>query len=351
MVIREYPTLTKLQENRFWAKVRKTNSCWKWTAALSGKSGVVRIASVNYDARRVALHLVGRTMYGGYVSNSCENDICVKPDHLVVKDYKGSVDPELIVRLYEEGRSMQSIADQMGFSSHTGILRHLRKAKVTSRKNNDPGYLKHSYDHDFFRHVSPPRAYWAGYIAADGHLQWTPKNGDYCVRIGIDKNDRELLDRLCWDASLSQEVALRTRKNKKTGLPETYAYLEVRGKEWVNTLSTSPYWIPFGKKSDKLIPPTGLDEACAWSFVRGYFDGDGCTTVDGRIGLSSASLPLLEWMVRDVFGSHHAISEGKGAWSSRIGGPTLPGIVKKLYADSTPTTRLGRKYDRLKHLL
>lgn len=75
-------------EVRFWAKVRRTEGCWLWTASLDGKgygqfhdesTGKVR----NLRAHRVAYELVfGPIPKGMCILHICDCPQCVNPDHL-----------------------------------------------------------------------------------------------------------------------------------------------------------------------------------------------------------------------------------------------------------------------------
>jgi hypothetical protein len=73
-------------EERFWAKVDKTDSCWLWTAGASegyGRFRVSRPTRRTLAAHRVAYEwLVGPIPDGLQLDHLCRNPSCVNPDHL-----------------------------------------------------------------------------------------------------------------------------------------------------------------------------------------------------------------------------------------------------------------------------
>jgi hypothetical protein len=69
---------------RFWAKVRKTDDCWEWTGSRNGRG----YGQIFWNGRTMGSHRVvwelthGPIPDGHWVSASCGNYICCRPDHL-----------------------------------------------------------------------------------------------------------------------------------------------------------------------------------------------------------------------------------------------------------------------------
>lgn len=75
--------MTTIRE-RFWAKVRRGDGCWEWTAARSAAGyGWFKGAAGPELAHRVAWRLErGEIQAGLFVLHRCDNPRCVRPDHL-----------------------------------------------------------------------------------------------------------------------------------------------------------------------------------------------------------------------------------------------------------------------------
>jgi len=74
-------------EDRFWAKVQKTDSCWLWTAAVT-ESGYGRYKVRSYT-HVLAHRWVWENVYGSipdglFVCHHCDVPSCVRPSHLFV---------------------------------------------------------------------------------------------------------------------------------------------------------------------------------------------------------------------------------------------------------------------------
>jgi hypothetical protein len=75
----------KTPEERFWAKVNKTEDCWLWTAGLNQVGyGHFCLEKKPVKAHRISLEWsLGRPIGEGLVArHKCRNRNCVNPEHL-----------------------------------------------------------------------------------------------------------------------------------------------------------------------------------------------------------------------------------------------------------------------------
>lgn len=78
--------LESLLKDRFWSKVKKTDSCWNWTGHLvRGGYGryIVALGSKPIPAHRVSYQLTfGEIPKNLVIDHLCRNPKCVNPEHL-----------------------------------------------------------------------------------------------------------------------------------------------------------------------------------------------------------------------------------------------------------------------------
>ncbi len=162
---------------------------------------------------------------------------------------------------------------------------------------------KYSLDReDFFEIIdSPEKAYWLGFIAADGGLRSPEHGGGRRLTLNLSAKDKSHL--ILLNSVLGSSRPLRRWKSKG---PNGGYRLSISSAKMCRDLESHGI-IP--RKTFSLEPPTGIPSRLNLHFIRGYFDGDGSVYVHKRSGrirakITSASLGILEWIQEIVgFGS------------------------------------------------
>lgn len=90
--------LTQPVEALFWAKVNRTGDCWLWTAGVWNSGyGQFSVRAGKGQRRVVGAHVYSYELANGPVPagleimHSCDNPLCVRPDHLSVGTHTENV--------------------------------------------------------------------------------------------------------------------------------------------------------------------------------------------------------------------------------------------------------------------
>lgn len=108
-------------EERFWEKVRKTDSCWEWIGAIS-RSGYGTFW-VSRKRGWVSAHRFSWSIHHGplakgachpmspIVMHSCDNKICVRPDHILLGSFLENT-LDMLAKGRAAGAPRKTTADQ-----------------------------------------------------------------------------------------------------------------------------------------------------------------------------------------------------------------------------------------------
>lgn len=96
-------------EQRFWARVTKTDSCWNFAVTKGLKYG-----QIWFDGRFVLAHRLSYELYVGpiqeglLVCHRCDNPTCVRPNHLFLGTYQDNRDDCMRKDRYARGTGMHA---------------------------------------------------------------------------------------------------------------------------------------------------------------------------------------------------------------------------------------------------
>ncbi len=128
---------------------------------------------------------------------------------------------------------------------------------------------KYPYNKKCFSELNKDSAYWIGFWSADGYIL---KNRLHLV---LSEKDIDVLHK--WKGFIcSPDRPIRKFDN------HGYPAAEVRIRSWELVKSIEKYKLHINKPDRGRLHIDLLQESIRKHFVRGYFDGDGCFTVDKR---------------------------------------------------------------------
>lgn len=250
-------------------------------------------------------------------------------------------------------RGVNSIGRDVGVAGIT-IQRYLKKWGVSIRNLTEAmqelrGY---SVNDDYFKTQSHDMAYILGLIASDGCVS---KNTNH-IHIDLQESDEEILYKI--KDALSFEGPIQHYTNN-SGC--NYSRLKICSKTIKQDLEH--YGIT-PQKTFKLEPPFFLEKQYYISYIRGYFDGDGCiwTKYGDRLKynwyICGARKNVIEWIynvllnnygiVSYLHTSSRTLSQGDKFYSIQVyKKDTIQRIFDILYVPNS--LHLERKYNKMKN--
>ena len=141
-----------------------------------------------------------------------------------------------------------------------GFYTPTRKHKIT--KNN-------CYNQNFFSKIdSHDKAYFLGFLMADGYICTTPYNKQ--IGIGIQTKDKYILE--YYKNLIGKKLNIKQYKNSsKLTITSTIMYSDLTKLGFIENKSHNDYHFP------------DIPDEFKSSFICGYFDGDGCITIKYNI--------------------------------------------------------------------
>lgn len=192
-------------------------------------------------------------------------------------------------------------------------------------------------DHHYFSILNEENCYWAGFIAADGSLPIARKQ----MVINLATCDEKHLENFRQCLRFEGQVYYREYNNIN------YVSILVPSKQIYQDLQTNFNITP--QKSLTLCPPILTNEALIRSFIRGYFDGDGC--LSNSISFAGTE-QFLTWVRKQLTiytnrSINQRLRKADNIYILEYGGRLQKNLILDwLYQNSNPSTRLGRKYDK-----
>ncbi|WJJ55301.1 hypothetical protein QB910_000057 [Dabrowskivirus KKP3916] len=259
-----------------------------------------------------------------------------------------------IIRLYSvEKLSCNKIAPMFNMtvpSVHKRLVKH--GVKTRSNKENSRKYF---CDEDFFEVIdTEDKAYWLGFIYADGYVSSNRKYGQKVVGLLLSNEDYDHVRK--FNSSIKSSYPIKTYESLNTfgerEYTSSYARVVITSDKMFNDLvdkGVVEHKTNVLKFPSVDILPVDLQR----HFIRGYFDGDGCITWTGneisRVNLKIVGTPEFIKGMLDASGVTARI-ELRYKDRDNVVTAVLArkhGLIKFLdYMYKKSSIHLGRKYNK-----
>ena len=253
-----------------------------------------------------------------------------------------------IFNLYQKERwGMRKIGQKFNVSNKV-IKRVLTEANIETKNDNH----RYHANFDYFKNIdSDEKAYWLGFLAADGCVYVRPENAT--VFINIHSKDRVHLEK--FNKSIESDYPIKdivTSAGFSNNTP--MSRLAVNSKKMAQDLidkNVTP------RKSLTLQPPN-ISELYYLPFIAGYFDGDGSISCsqDGKTYHMSilGTREILEWIKENLNWQDASLrkrrDDDKNNFYISCGGTNKPYKLISTFYEKSPIhlDRKFKKYNDLK---
>ena len=243
---------------------------------------------------------------------------------------------KFIISEYKKGTSLSALGKD--FNVHYGSIRQLLRRNGVTTLGNKQGYPRN--EHYFSSVNQPEKAYWLGFLYADGCVH---KNSN---EISLTLKDGEHLEKFKQAIGAVNHTVGSYIDNRWESKPRMYTF-SIKDRQ-LQTDLIALGCVP--AKSLILNSFPNIPRDFVSHFLRGYFDGDGSIhwlngTNNFRLSFVGTKEFLLE--IKKELNLNMTISQNSGNKSFYLqiaGRQQVPRVLDYLYKDSEESTRLNRKY-------
>lgn len=231
-----------------------------------------------------------------------------------------------MVKKYKEGSTMQALAIEYNVTNK--VIKNRLESAGVEIKTNAEQQRKHFFNEEFFSTIdTEAKAYWLGFIFADGCVHGTRKD----ISIALSLSDRAHLEKFAADIEYSGPGLVSDHKSVFADVDILSSKVSLRSEKMWNDL-VSHGCLP--NKSLDCGPPIGLPEKFTMDFIRGVIDGDGYISKAGFPSVEIVgSHPLLLWIAQKL--GMDSPRPHKSVWRIRASGKRAKEIAVSTYENST----------------
>lgn len=155
--------------------------------------------------------------------------------------------------------------------SKSAVQTRCRKLGLIKSK---PSFKKKLNSNYFETIDTEEKAYWLGFICADGCVAFNKSSNAYVFKITLQERDQDHLRKFIMAINGEFDVNLKKAKLNFDGIYKEYNTCEVSFKDKKFTSDLLQYFST--NKTEYLRMPNQIPSALLRHFIRGFSDGDGC---------------------------------------------------------------------------
>lgn len=252
-----------------------------------------------------------------------------------------------IINEYKKNPQTGIIASQFGVTKEA-IRALLKRNGIHVLSAYEYGVRNNPRNIKAFAENTRAEAYWLGFLYADGNVRDSNE-----IQINLQESDKDHLKKFRTFLKAENNVITETTKRTPDQIYKG-VHFSIRDKYIANNLKARGC-IP--RKSLILTFPNeeAVPKKYIWDFIRGYFDGDGCLSIDKRsnnflidfVGTYEFLLGIKEYSGKNNIKIEKIGNENSNTYRFRLSGNNnIKDFITKMYENSTEETRLDRKYQK-----
>jgi hypothetical protein len=201
-------------------------------------------------------------------------------------------DKDQLKELYEKYKSQKKVAEVLNCDYKT-IARWMKKFEIESVGTQ--GARRHDFNHNYFQSIdTEEKAYWLGFIMADGCVYKGSDGRSYRLQINLQGKDRQVLE--LFQKAIGSNYKISDKKVGNADVSQLKVNSTIMCMDLVN-LGVVP-------RKSLVCKMPDLDHKMVPHFIRGLFDGDGC--ISGYIRADSPNKKVWSF---SLAGSQHILDD------------------------------------------
>lgn len=231
-------------------------------------------------------------------------------------------------------------------TSKSAIDRYIKKYNIHTEGRSRLNESKLKFDINYFDEIDEKKAYWLGFIAADGCL----KNN----KVSLVSKDREMIEKFQYDLHSEHKLSIVTIFDKRTKKEYTSYKISITNNFFTKKVEK---YINNDKSNNFILPK--IDEKYYSFFIAGMFDGDGSISYYGknknliRCNLISTKECLIEIQsIIEKIGVKktelYQYKNSKNLWKMHLYSEAYY-FLKYIYDENFSEIYLSRKFNKFKN--